>query len=239
MRGAARLARDVAWNVVDALIYVYGRPDDDLVDFALRVSRASWACRGRGCEPRALAAAIAYYTLRRHGAEARPHSVYSRLGIPRQSFHNSLSRLLALLGHSPMFKQVLYSRLGARVCRLGAKVLWEAYGRGVRPPGCPGVVERWPGPRVPRGALLVWRGGGLRVKIQVEFNADDVVDVLRAAFGGEYFTLRDASKILLLEPESAARLLDALADLGLVRKVEVMGRRLYRVPGDKDEEDED
>ncbi len=234
MRGAR--VRDVAWNVVDALIYVYGRPDDELVDFALRVSRASWACRGRGCEPRALAAAIAYYTLRRHGAEARPHSVYSRLGIPRQSFHNSLSRLLALLGHSPMFKQVLYSRLGARVCRLGAKVLWEAYGRGVRPPGCPGVVERWPGPRVPRRALLVWRGGGLRVRIQAEFDAEDLVSVLREAFGTEYFAPKDASKILLLTRDSATRLLDALAELGMLERVEVRGRRLYRVPEEAGDE---
>ena len=232
MPAGARLVRDVAWNVLDALVYLGGVTLGDASDLALTLSRAAWKCCGRGCEPRALAAAIAFYTLRWLGVGAGPASVYSRLGVPRQSFHNALNRLLALIGHSPLFKRALYGRVGARVCRLGYSVLWEAYGEG-RPPKCRGAVEDWPGPRVPRGALILWRGGALKVRLRVEFDALEVVGLLRDVFADEFFTARDASKILLVSPESASRLLDALADMELLERVEVRGRRLYRVPEER------
>ena len=189
-------------------------------------------CRGRGCRPGSMAAAMVYYVLRWAGVRVEPSGVYNYTGngvsvrIPRQSFHNSLNMLLARLGHSPAFKRVLYGELGARVCRWqgSASVAWEAYGH-VEAPRCIGVEEHWPGPP---GPPVLWVGGHMSIKIKAEFNVYGVIARLREAFGSQWFTASDAAEVLLVSTNTASRLLGALEELSYLESVRVEGKNMKR-----------
>ncbi|MEB2835688.1 MAG: MarR family transcriptional regulator [Desulfurococcales archaeon] len=175
-----------------------------------------------------LEAALEFYEARRRGAGVAPSLYYGPRGIPRQTFHNSLNRLLAILGHSPIFKGVLYGRLGCRLCRCGGhRVVWEHYGPG-DPPACPGPcrLEEWPGPR-PRAAFT-WRGGRLSVKLTIEWNVHAVLARLREAFGAAWFTASQAAELLLITTPSASRLLRALEELGMLESTRDRGRNMKR-----------
>lgn len=187
-------------------------------------------CEGRGCGWRGLEAAAAFYSARRAGIPARPSEYYNRppLFVPKQSFHNSLNRLLGLLGHSPLFKRVLYGGLGCLVCRRpDGSVLWEHYGPG-DPPACPGpcALEEWPGPRPP--STFTWREGVMSARLTTEWNVYAVAARLKAEFGGEWFTASRAAGVLLISTQSAARLLRALEELGIVESVREKGRNMKR-----------
>lgn len=201
---------------------------------AARIASAIEGCAGRGWDPRAMGAAIAYYSARWAGVDVAASTVYTRLGVPKQSFHNALNRLLAELGHSRAFRRVLRGELGARVCRTGVKVVWEAYGAGsLGELACGrGLLEDWPGPRVPRRALLVWRAGRMKIALRTVWDVPRVIEVLREAFGGDFFTAGDAARILLIDPRSASTLLSSIADAGMLEKTTIMGRVLYRVKED-------
>ena len=209
-----------------------------LIDEAREIARLLGACRGRGCDERGLAAAIVYYLLRRRGLRVEASSVYSRireriewLRIPRQTFHNSLRRVLASLGHSSLFRRVLLGRLGARVCRVGLRVEWELYGPGPPPP-CSGLVEEWPGPSPPV-RILYW-GGGMKVRVgRVTFDASTVIARLQDVFGGDWFTAREAAVILAVTPRTASALLRKLEAAGLVESRQSTGRNMkeYRLTG--------
>ncbi len=222
-RGLARRRASIAVAAVDAAV-LSGLPVGPL---AARIASALEGCRGRGCEARALGAAAAYYAARWAGLSVAASQVYRRLGVPKQSFHNALARLLEGLGHSPAFRRVLRGELGARVCRVGVRAAWEHYGA-PPPPRCPGALEEWPGGRPP-AERVIWRMGALKISIRTTWDGGRVVDLLREAFGDELFTAAEAAKLLLIDPRSAATLLDALAEMGLLERSSVMGRRLYRV----------
>ncbi len=182
-------------------------------------------CKGRGCDERSMAAAIVFYVARWLGSPIKPSEVYKRitesidwLRIPRQSFHNSLNRLLALLGHSSMFKRVLYGRIGAEICRSNSSplILWEAYGYTRRPP-CKGNLETWPGPS-PK-STLVWRASmaGLHIKVgSVTFDAKIVAGKLYDFFDRDWFTAREAAVVLAVTPRTASALLKRLEEHGII-----------------------
>ncbi|MEB3764554.1 MAG: hypothetical protein GSR77_00075 [Desulfurococcales archaeon] len=182
-------------------------------------------CKGRGCDERSMAAAILFYTARWQGSSTKPSEIYKRvtesidwLRIPRQSFHNSLNKLLLLLGHSSMFKRVLYGRIGAQICRYknNPLIIWEAYGY-TRGPPCKGVLETWPGPS-PQ-STLVWRAGmtGLHIKVgSVTFDAKIIVEKLYDFFDLDWFTAREAAVVLAVTPRTASALLRRLEEHGIV-----------------------
>ena len=188
------------------------------------------SCEGRGCNWRGLAAAMAYYSARRAGIPAKPSEYYNRppLYVPKQSFHNALNRLLEILGHSPLFKRVLYGRLGCLICRRpDGSVAWEYYGPG-DPPACPrpSVLEEWPGPQSP--LRLLWRGGTLKIRITTEWDIRSVIDRLAEAFGDEWFTASEAAQVLNITTPSASRLLRALEELGLLLSERHRGKNMKR-----------
>lgn len=195
-------------------------------------------CKGRGCDEKSMAAAIIFYAARWLGSPAKPSAVYKIssiewLRIPRQSFHNSLNRLLTLLGHSIMFKRVLYGRVGAQVCRMGSSplIIWEAYGsRGLPCKG--GILESWHGPS-PKSPL-VWRADmtGLHIKVgSVTFDAKIIVGRLYDFFGQDWFSAREAALVLALTPRSASSLLNRLEKHDLIESRPVHGKNMkeYRL----------
>ena len=198
-------------------------------------------CRGRGCDERSMGAALVFYAARWSGMNIKPSSIYQEvvkridwIRIPRQSFHNSLLKLLSMLGHSMLFRHALYGRLAVRVCRLpgSARVEWELYGPGPAPP-CNGTIEEWAG--ASPSTRLLWRSAMKEMKIKVgrvTFDARIIVSRLYDFFGKEWFTAREAAVVLALSARTAAAILRKLENNGIVEsRPHSIGRnmKVYRL----------
>ncbi len=199
-------------------------------------------CRGRGCYPLGLGLALGFYVARWLGLPIRPSTVYKglpveSLQVPRQTFHNSLHRLLEMIGHSDLFARVLYRRLGATLCRSGSLVAWEKYGSG-RIPRCRGSIEEWPGPSPP--FAIIWRRD-LGMKLSRRGHDLGLILLrLYQVFGEDWFTAKEAGVVLAMTPQGAAKLLKEMESLGLIesrRRRQGQNMKVYRVimraPGDE------
>lgn len=176
---------DLAASIaLDHYVSRYGSLTPEVIDTVLLFSPAAARVRsegGRGGEPRGLAAALLYYSLRILGEDAAWKEIYMDLGVPKQTAYAALRRLTEALGHRSGFHRLLariehadygwtsggrllLRGLGGRpalvLARDGPWVVWErvVWGRTVYVPRGYGRVEAYTGP--PGLLYKWWLGGG-------------------------------------------------------------------------------